>query len=185
MALAPGSLLWPTSFTSTRFQLEHILNFYRYNSDVRKKYLAAMEKLPWEEVVKNRGASFQSIRNVFVHVLNAYRYWFQYAIRDNLKEYKAIKLDDCGSIQDVRKYEAEVDAMVMSLIENLRGEDLQNVYVIHAEDTTYHVSLEAILMHMIEEELQHRGEINCMFWQQDVDPPILEYGQWLGQWVEL
>ena len=63
--------------------MEHILNFYRYNSDVRKKYLAAIERLPWEEVVKDHGASFRSIRNGFVHVLNAYRYWFQYAVKDN------------------------------------------------------------------------------------------------------
>jgi uncharacterized damage-inducible protein DinB len=170
---------------STELELEHILNFYRYNSDVRKKYLAAIERLPWEEVVKDHGASFRSIRNVFVHVLNAYRYWFQYAVKDNPKEYKGINLDNCKSIQDMRKCEAEVDAMVMSLIESLREEDLHKIYVIHADDTTYHVSLEAILMHMIEEELQHRSEINCMFWQQDVDPPIFEYGQWLGEWVEL
>jgi uncharacterized damage-inducible protein DinB len=162
-----------------------MLNFYRYNSDVRKKYLDAMERLPWQEVVRDRGASFQSIRNIFMHVLNAYRYWFQYAIKDNLKEYKGFTLDDCKSIQDMRRYEAQVDSIVMPLIESIREEDLDKVYVIHAEDRSYHVSLEAILMHMIEEELQHRGEINCLFWQQDVDPPILEYGQWLGQWTEL
>ena len=63
-----------------------IASFYRYNSDERKKYMDAMEKLPWEDVVRDRGASFHSIRNVFLHVLNAYRYWFQYAIHDILGE---------------------------------------------------------------------------------------------------
>lgn len=41
--------------------MQHILNFYRYNSAIRKKYLDAIEKLPWQEIVKDRGASFHSI----------------------------------------------------------------------------------------------------------------------------
>jgi hypothetical protein len=58
-------------------RVETIVEFYRYNSNVRKKYLDAIEKLPWEEVIKDRGASFGSIRNVFLHTLDAYRRWFK------------------------------------------------------------------------------------------------------------
>jgi len=36
-----------------------------------------------------------------------------------------------------------------------------------------------ILMHMIEDGLQHRGEINCMLWQQDIDPPATGFIEWL------
>jgi uncharacterized damage-inducible protein DinB len=31
---------------------------------------------------------------------------------------------------------------------------------------------------MVEEELQHRGEINALFWQLGIDPPITEYMDW-------
>jgi len=165
--------------------LHHVTDFYRYNSYVRKKYLEAIEKLPWEEVVKDRGASLGSIRNVFLHVLNAYRYWFLYAVKDDLKGYRGIDIEGCKSVDEMRRHEMEVDSMVKLFVESLHEEDLSKVHTIHAESVTYNVTLEAILMHMIEEELQHRGEINCMFWQQDVDPPIIEYGQWSGQWVEL
>ncbi|MGA8904099.1 MAG: hypothetical protein WB661_03730 [Candidatus Bathyarchaeia archaeon] len=55
-----------------RFFMKHIVDLYKYNSSVRKKYLDAIEKLPWEEVVKVRGVSLGSIRNVFLHVLDAY-----------------------------------------------------------------------------------------------------------------
>ena len=75
--------------------------------------------------------------------------------------------------------------MVMSLIGSLREEDLLKVHVIQDGSVTHNVTMEAILMHMIEEELQHRGEINCMFWQQSIDPPIVEYGEWVGQWTNL
>jgi len=158
--------------------MRHILSFYRYNSDVRKKYLAAIEKLPWEEVVRERGASFSSIRNVFLHILNAHRYWFQYGIRDDLKEYRSVNPDEFNSVKDLRKYNQEVDSRVMSLVESLQEEDLSRIYSIRMEDRTVETTMETVLMHMIEEELQHRGEINCLFWQQNIDPPITSYNDW-------
>ncbi len=33
-----------------------------------------------------------------------------------------------------------------------------------------------VLWHMVEAELQHRGEINSLFWQLDIDPPIATVG---------
>ena len=162
--------------------LQHIVNFYRYNSYARKKYLDAIEKLPWEEVVKDRGASFQSIRNVFLHILNAYRFWFQFGITDNMKNYHRLDPDSYKNIDDLRRCEREVDSMVMSVLESLQEKDLSRVCVIHSDDETRyetrHETMESILIHMIEEELQHRGEINCMLWQQDIDPPIVGYHAW-------
>jgi uncharacterized damage-inducible protein DinB len=32
--------------------------------------------------------------------------------------------------------------------------------------------LRDLLRHMVEEELQHRGELNALFWQMDVRPPL-------------
>ncbi len=42
-----------------------------YNKEVRHRYLDALVKLPWDEFVKNREASWYSIRNIFIHTLNA------------------------------------------------------------------------------------------------------------------
>jgi uncharacterized damage-inducible protein DinB len=160
--------------------MEPIVEFYKYNSFVRKRYLDAMERLPWEEVVKDRGASFGSIRNVFLHVLDAYRRWFQaiikgipyerdYTLSSTAENYK--------SVNDLREFEKEIDSLVMGVIETLRDQDLSRIYVVETRDKTGRkYTMESILMHMIEEELQHRGEINCMFWQQDIDPPITGYG---------
>jgi uncharacterized damage-inducible protein DinB len=158
----------------------HILNFYRYNSVARKAYLDVIEKLSWEEVTRDRGASFPSIRDVFLHVLEAYRYWFECVVKgETVKEYDP----ECfRGVDDMRRFEQDVDSMVMRLVESLQEDDLTRVYSICCTDSddeqTSQVSMEAILMHMIEEELQHRGEINCMLRQQDIDPPIAEYHRW-------
>lgn len=161
--------------------MKHIVDLYKYNSQVRKKYLDAIEKLPWEEVVKDRGASFGSIRNVFLHVLDAYRRWFQAVIKGMpyQRDYTlSSTAENYKSIGDLRRFEEEIDSLVMEIVKNLRDEDLPRVFVVEGRDgVTRNLTMEVILMHMIEEELQHRGEINCMFWQQNIDPPITAYSQ--------
>ena len=127
--------------------MKHILDFYKYNSYVRKKYL------------------------------DAYRYWFEFAISGlKVREYKDVDPSDFGSVAEMRKYEEQVDSTVLKLVQGLREEDLPKVYTVYSTELddpeTLQISLETILMHMIEEELQHRGELNCLFWQSDRDPPI-------------
>ncbi len=36
-----------------------------------------------------------------------------------------------------------------------------------------------ICRHMVEEELQHRGEMNALLWQMNVDPPVSKYEDWV------
>jgi uncharacterized damage-inducible protein DinB len=35
--------------------------------------------------------------------------------------------------------------------------------------------IEDILMHVIEEEIHHRGELLCIYWQNDFNPPYTSY----------
>jgi len=161
--------------------MRHIINFYRYNSDVRKKYLDAFEDLPWHEIIRDHGGSFHSMRNIFLHVLDAYRYWLEYGIKDDLRQYTSVDGECFKNVDDMRRYERTVDSLVTDLVEGLTEEDLMTSYSIHDGNEIIHATMEAILMHMIEEELQHRGELNCMFWQQDIDPPITGYVGWLQE----
>lgn len=162
--------------------MKHILEFYKYNSYVRKKYMDAIEKLPWDEVTRDRGASYPSIRDIFLHILDAYRYWFEFAISGlKVREYKDVDPSDFGGVAEMRKYEEQVGSMVLKLVQGLRDEDLPKVYTVYSTEPDdpekLQISMETILMHMIEEELQHRGELNCLFWQADHDPPITGFGQ--------
>lgn len=82
------------------------------------------------------------------------------------------------SVGDLRRFEKEIDTLVMGVVEALHDEDLSRVFVVEGRDKVKrNIMMEASLMHMIEEQLRHRGEINCMFWQQNIDPPITAYGQ--------
>ena len=40
-----------------------------YVHTVRESYLRALNELPWDEVIKDRGASFPSLRDIFTYAL--------------------------------------------------------------------------------------------------------------------
>ncbi|MDH2900538.1 MAG: hypothetical protein PXY39_06160, partial [archaeon] len=39
-------------------------------------------------------------------------------------------------------------------------------------------SVREMLYHLIEEELQHRGELNALLWQDDIAPPVTSWFEW-------
>jgi uncharacterized damage-inducible protein DinB len=51
--------------------LVDVKELLEYNAEVRHRYLTAMAKLPWDEFVMNREASWHSLRNIFIHTLSA------------------------------------------------------------------------------------------------------------------
>lgn len=110
--------------------MERIVEFYRYNSFVRKRYLDAMEQLPWEEVVKDRGASFGSIRNVFLHVLDAYRRWFQAVIKTSThpSPATAAKIGQADQLNNKQRTKTKMRVLEISGI--LPEADLVSVWIL-------------------------------------------------------
>jgi uncharacterized damage-inducible protein DinB len=47
-----------------------VKELYQYSSTVRRKFLEKLESLPWESVTKNREASFYSMRNILMHMID-------------------------------------------------------------------------------------------------------------------
>ena len=63
--------------------LVDIKELLEYNKQVRQRYLQALTSIPWEELIKNREASFNSIRNIFVHTLKAIDYWLDILLKES------------------------------------------------------------------------------------------------------
>ncbi len=145
-------------------ELKEIKFWYAYNSHVRKKYLRSILSLPKADLLKDRGASYPSILDIFVHVLDGYRYWF-FTINEGGAEESEWR--GKTPVEVLKELEREVDQKVMSYLNSLSSDlELDRTIMNGAFD------LRDLLNHMIEEELQHRGELNALFWQIDIDPPI-------------
>ncbi len=158
-------------------EVEAIKETFRYNSFVRKKYLDALGKLPKEELMRDRGASYPSMLDIFGHVLGAYAHWLMDIYPGHrTKEFEQLK--DVQSLEDAREDEKLVDTYVMNFVEDLDEKKLDSTFVANKAEGKWRINLRQLLWHLVEEELQHRGELNALFWQLDVDPPVTGWLAW-------
>lgn len=156
-------------------ELQSIQKWYRYNSFARKKYLRLIfsKKISEKERYKSRGASFPSLVDIFVHVLDAYRWWFLYVYIDRMSEWKRLREAKRCSKKEVTEEEQKIDSYVMNFVNSLRPKDLYSPMRNQTGKGT--IELRKMLLHMVEEELQHRGELNALLWQMNVEPPITHF----------
>jgi uncharacterized damage-inducible protein DinB len=156
-------------------EFDTILDLYRYNSRVRQKYLRAIWKLPPKQRYRNRGASFPSLVDIYMHVLDAYRWWFisVYGKGGTFEEYP---LGQRYSRSEARAETARVDRLIRGVLREVGPRGLSR-QVAWKGRRPFRTSVRTMLLHMAEEELQHRGEINALLWQLDVDPPVTGFGE--------
>jgi uncharacterized damage-inducible protein DinB len=78
--------------------------------------------------------------------------------------------------------EEEIAAYLSSLIQRLTPSDLEKsfefCYGQGKRKRKGKVILANVLWHLVEEELQHRGEINALLYQENIDPPITNWFYW-------
>jgi len=156
---------------------------FEYNWYCRGKFLDAMTKLPWEKLVENREASFYSMRNVFLHSLEAEQNWVRRLSTGKMGEWSKHNYDqDFKDVEAMRQYMNEVESESRTILMKLEPEDLEKVFSWPAKDGTINsFRIEDILLHVVEEEIHHRGEILCLMWQIDATPPYTSYTAYLAE----
>jgi uncharacterized damage-inducible protein DinB len=146
----------------------------KYNERIRRGYFESLAKLPWDEFTKNREASFHSIRNIFIHTLNAVDYWLSFLQKEGFKLHR--KFDEYKTFQDVKEYMERVEKRMSGYLETLSPSELnENYTVTDDEGKPYVVTAEDILIHVFEEEVHHRGELIALLWQINVEPPMMSW----------
>jgi uncharacterized damage-inducible protein DinB len=148
----------------------------RYNDAVRTLYLEAMAKLPWSEVVKSRGASFDSIRGVFLHLTLVEDRWISYTLVERFSEWKDPNFEAFQDAESLKQYVLRVHGNTERYLQNLKPEDAQRLVTVpwgKTPDTQ--ITVETALTHMVMECMVHFGELSDLMWQIDAEPPYFAY----------
>jgi uncharacterized damage-inducible protein DinB len=147
-----------------------VKSLLEYNGTVRHRYFESLARLSWKEFIKNREASFNSFRNIFVHTLEAIDYWLDFLKKENLRPKK--KFDEYRTFEEVESCMEHVEKRMQEYLKSLSSAGLRKTYTVTGEKhKSARITAEDILIHVFEEEVHHRGELNALLWQMGVDPP--------------
>jgi uncharacterized damage-inducible protein DinB len=142
--------------------------------DTRAGYLESLLQLSEKERTKDRGASFPSIQDIFLHILDNNVWWLESVPQDRQATHREVK--GRQSPTEIRRHVRRIAGVSRRLARSLTPARLDRRFVIRGtrgdgKPFEIRVNLRTAIWHMVEEELQHRGEMNALFWQLDVDAP--------------
>ena len=147
-----------------------------WNLRSMNEYLEALLKLSKTERRKDRGASWGSIQDIFLHVIEDYIWWFEQVPYGKPTDSESFVGQDLSEAE-LRQLTKRVNRSVHRVMDQLSARDLGRPLAVSGisgsgKPYKFTTCLADIIWHMVEEDLQHRGELNALFWQMDVDPPV-------------
>jgi uncharacterized damage-inducible protein DinB len=155
-----------------------VLKLLEYVHGLRNRYLEKLETLPFEEIIKERGASFDSIRNVFLHTLDAEDRMVNYVILGRTKDWTMRNPEEFRDIDSIRKLAKEIRSKTQKYVSKITPTELdRKVELSLGGRPPIQVRTEDILIHVALENIHHFGELIALLWQIDVEPPHMG---WIG-----
>jgi uncharacterized damage-inducible protein DinB len=151
---------------------------FEYSQVLRNRYLEQIARLPWEDVVRSRGASFDSLRNIFLHTVDAEDRLINYVIPGRTEDWVSRSPDEFRNIDAVRMHALEVESKAKACVADMKPEELERKVEITRPGTpSTLVRVEDVLVHAALENIHHFGELIALLWQMDLEPPHMG---WIG-----
>lgn len=153
-----------------------VSDLIRYNHTVRDLYLEAFSKLPWDEVTANKGLSFDSMRNVFLHLTVVEDRWISYIIPGRYKEWANPDFDVYYDTDSLKRYSDSVKARTEVYLTKISDNELSKQIVVPWGDKpNTQITIETGLTHMVLEDMIHYGELSAAIWQMSLEAPYLGF----------
>ncbi len=153
-----------------------VADLVRYNHFVRGLYFDSITKLPWREVLADKGLSFDSMRNLFLHLTIVEDRWINYIIPERFKEWVDPDFNSFTVIETLKKYMDLVKEKTENYLEGISVEEFSREIVVPWGDKpNTKIPLEIGLTHMVMEDMIHYGELSAAIWQMGLEPPYLGF----------
>jgi uncharacterized damage-inducible protein DinB len=157
------------------------IKLLEYSQELRHQYLDTLAALDWQDVVKNRDASFNSLRNIYLHGVMVLDWVVNHLIQGN-PAFPRVNYDDFDTIDAVRAYVERVETTATANLQNITPEHLSRTVERKQRDgSTTTNTVEDYLIHLFQEETHHRGELIALLWQMDVSPPHMGWTQYVNK----
>jgi uncharacterized damage-inducible protein DinB len=140
--------------------------------------LEQLATLPWEDIIKNRGASFDSLRNILLHTIDAEDRLVNYIIPGRTKDWVSRNIDQFRDMDSIRKRQREMESKAKDYVAKLDSAALERkVEMPSMGMNSISVRVEDVIVHAALENIHHFGELIALLWQMDLNPPHMG---WIG-----
>ena len=132
--------------------------------------------MPWEDVSKNREATYYSMKNILIHTIDNENWIVNWVIHDRATEYKRRRFEEYDSIEAITRYLDEVESKTRAYLETADKAELQRraKFTIGSGES-FDLSVEECLIQQFTEQLYHIGEIIALMWQEGIEPPYMQW----------
>jgi len=154
----------------------------RYTHAARQRYLKLFRDMPWDELIMDRGASFPSIRDIFMHALDMEDMMINKVIPGKLEQRAPYNYGMFTDLNSIEKHVKEVEEKVDAYLAGLTAKELdRKAQLPWRRDPPVILRVEDILVQVAIEATSHMGELIAILWQVDKQPPFLNWSTFIEQ----
>jgi len=154
----------------------NIIDLYEYSRTVRRRFANKMSDLSWEEAAKNREASFYSMKNVLLHMIDNEDWIVNYAIFEKSKEYSRRSSDDYTNMRMILEHLSEVEKKTLDYFSKATDMEFERKVAFElSSGKKFDLTVEECLFQSFTEQLFHLGELICLLWQDNIEPPPMQW----------
>jgi uncharacterized damage-inducible protein DinB len=153
-----------------------ITELYSYSARVRRNFAEKLAELPVDVVVKNREASFYTMKNILVHIIDNEDWIVNWVIRGKSREYVRKKSEEYTDMEHVLRHLDEVEGKTRAFLKIANEKEFnRRVDFVLSSGTTFSLSVEECLFQSFTEWLYHIGELIALLWQENIEPPKMQW----------
>jgi uncharacterized damage-inducible protein DinB len=154
--------------------------WFAYIAAARRDYFETLQKIPSQELTRDRGASFPSLLDILAHSQGALYFWIKNGDPDAFPPPEP-ETGDPPTLAQLKEIEPYLQSHAHRYVTSLRETDPVRTIARpkgRSSDHDCNLPVRDVLWHLVEEERQHRGELNALLWQIDVDAPVYSWARW-------
>ena len=150
-----------------------IKELFMYNHIVRQSYIDEFQKnIPWQEMVRNHDIAWLSLKDTLLHIIWVEDTWINYSIQGLEDPNRPFNYSKYQTWNSIIEYNSRIISKVDEYLSNIKLEDLdRKVWRINNDGIKRTSRIKDVLIHVVTEELHHRGEIIAILWQMNIEPP--------------
>jgi uncharacterized damage-inducible protein DinB len=150
--------------------------FFIYNHKVRQEYICTFKRtLIGQDMTANHETAWLSLKDTLLHIIWADDTWINHSIQYIENPNRSFNYSKYQIWYSIEEYNSKITSKVDKYLSSIRQEDLdRKVYRANNDDIRRISRIKDVLIHVITEEIHHRGEMIGILWQMNIQPPDID-----------